>query len=302
MQDELVVEPFGSRPVRKKRYSDTFFRHKILVLAPLIICMIAGIGMATRAHKSFGSSVSLFTDNPAPGNSSIVTGTANGAPSANAQAVLGELVGTATFRTGVAKQLKQAGLATDFAPKSITVSAPGPQLLNVTAKAATPQVAEATATAVSNQFITTVNQLLSARQQVIVNNFLLQLRTAQATLNGLPAGNLRDTAANVVQTAQSNYNSALATQQTAAKAELVSIYSPASAAVKLASKKTLIFAAGGGIIGGLLLTVAVLCLLVSADRSVRRESDVEDILSLPVIGSIDSYPRRARIERWDASA
>jgi capsular polysaccharide biosynthesis protein len=302
VQDELVVEPFGSRPVRKKRYSDTFFRHKILVLAPLIICMIAGIGMATRAHKSFASSVSLWADSPAPGNSSIVTGTANGAPSASAQAVLSELLGTGTFRADVAKQKALAGMSANISPKSVTVSAPGPQLLSVTAKAATPQLAVATATAVSNQFITTVNQLLGARQQQVVANALLQLRAAQTTLNGLPAGTARDVASNAVTTAQQTYNNAVAAQQTAAKAELVSVYSPASGAVKLASKKTLIFAAGGGIIGGLLLTIAVLCLLVSADRSVRRESDVEDILSLPVIGSIDSHPRRAKIERWDASA
>ena len=246
--------------------------------------------------------MSLWADTPAPGNSSIVAGTGNGAPSASAQGVLNELLGTASFRADVAKQKTLAGLAANLSAKSVTVSAPGPQLVDVTAKAATPELAQATATAVSNQFITTINQLLGNRQQSVVANALLQLQAAQSTLNGLPAGNARDVAANAVQAAQSNYNSAVAAQETAAKAEFISVNSPASDAVKVASKKTLIFAAGGGIIGGLLLTVAVLCLLVSADGSVRRESDVEDILSLPVIGSIDSYPRRARIERWDASA
>ena len=320
MEDEVVVEPIGPRPSRKGRYSDTFFRHKIVVLAPLIICMIAGLGLAAKPHKTYASSMSLWADTQSPAASTIQTPSNNGTSSANMQQVLSELLGTQPFLATVAKNL---GLPADTnlggLRKGITVTAPGPQLLTVTAKEADPQTAVAVVKGVSNAFVTTVGTLMGARQQADLADAKAELQAAQSNLDTIAAqaaayqkanptgdqnaqfGEERDVAAAAVTTAQNTYSQLEAAQQTSPGAGLISPYGPASPAVTVASKKALIFAAGGGILAGLLLSVAVLCVLVGADRSVRRQADIEDLLALPVIGSIDSIPKRRMLGRGNAA-
>jgi uncharacterized protein involved in exopolysaccharide biosynthesis len=317
VEDEVVIEPIGSGLRRKGRYSDTFFRHKIVILAPLIICTIAGLGLASKSHKSFEASTSLWADTAAPAPSTVQDPSGYGTVSGNMQGVLFELLGTQPFQATVAKDLGlPANTNLGGLHKSVLVSTPGPQLLTITAKEATPQAAVAVTKGVSSAFVSTIGQFLGQRQQSTVSYDYALVQSTKANLVAIEAqmaqyaptstqyaqlDEQRDLAANAYSAANTTYTQAQAAQGAVTTAGVVFPYGPTSPAVAVASKKALIFAAGGGILAGILLMVAVLCALVSSDRSVRRQTDIEDLLALPVIGSIDTIPKRRTLGRGSAA-
>ena len=317
MDDEVAVEPIGPRPSRKGRYSDTFFRHKIAILAPLIICMVAGLGLAAKSHKSFEASTTLWADSASPAPSTVQNPDNYGSAATSMQEVFNELLGTPPFLATVAKNLGlPAGTNLANLHKSVAVSAPGPQVLTITAKEASPQAAVDVTKAVSSAFVSTVGQIMGQRQQSTVSYDLAELTSAKSTLDAVEAqmaqygvgspqyaqlDEQRDLAANAYTSFNTAYQQAKALEGTASAAALVTPYGPTSPAVSVASKKALIFAAGGGILAGILLMVTVLCVLVSSDRSVRRQTDIEDLLALPVIGSIDTIPKRRMLGRGSAA-
>jgi len=73
------------------------------------------------------------------------------------------------------------------------------------------------------------------------------------------------------------------------------VLDPPNQAFPQARKKVVIFSAAGGLIAGLSISVLTLLLLVTRDRAVRDEGDLQQALGLRVVGTIGQFSTRRRL-------
>ncbi|MGH9076257.1 MAG: Wzz/FepE/Etk N-terminal domain-containing protein [Acidimicrobiales bacterium] len=311
-----------------KRYLEMFFRHRLLVILPLLVAVTGAVMYASSQHRQYQSTASLWVDSPVPGNSTIIQGVGAESPATSQMNVLNELLQTHDFLLNVAKATPLARFVATHPPavvnstlaglvKGITVGSPGPQVINVTVKAASPGLAVALDGAVVHQYTTQVFAELQSRASTSVSYDGQQVKVAQAALAqaisqfqtavgtpqapGAPTALSDTTLTNAVLSAQEQLNTAQQNYQQAnivlgdvSDPNVLRVSDEPSPAVPLARKKQLIFTGIGGLLGGLVVSIVVLMVLTAADTSARDEGDIERALDLRVVGNINEARRR----RW----
>ena len=208
----------------------------------------------------------------------------------------------------------------------ISIATPGPQLLSITAKESSPALAVSVAREVASQFSRFVASNLIERYQAAaiydkdaLGNATRALTTAITQLtqyNQQHPGAARDSAdateaqlthnVAVLQSAENSAQQALAAAHQQANINLSTalnstqisgvpkVFDLPRIALKVGHKKRLALGAIGGLLAGIVISAAALAFLMARDKSVRTEEDVEDVLSLQVLGSVDDASQR----RW----
>lgn len=86
-------------------YKETFARHRILFILPVVLTGIIALLFVLSAPKVYEAQASLLVDNPPPGTSSLDQNNPNVlSPAAQAQQFLNELLATRGFRLAIAKR------------------------------------------------------------------------------------------------------------------------------------------------------------------------------------------------------
>jgi capsular polysaccharide biosynthesis protein len=313
----------------KRSYVETFFRHRLLLIAPALIAFVLAAAYGMQQPRSYVASATLWTDRRIPGDSTIGTMPGSDVPSTGQQALLTSLLATRTFMIEVVKDSPLAGRMTgsqldvdlELARLASTVSAatPGPQVMAVAVKQATPELATGVAEAVVRQFMREEERRVRARAAAQVSYDKQQLsaaasavRAAQAQLVaytqihpeaglGRQANSAETALVGQLALAQGNYAEAAkaynasSTAYKQANTAALEMMDPPNQAFPQSRKKGVIFSAAGGLIAGLSISIVTLLLLVTRDRSVREEGDLQQALGLRVVGTIGEFSKRRRL-------
>jgi hypothetical protein len=316
-----------------KRYLETFSRHRILLIAPLIISVVMAGWYVTTRPKVYASSTTMWFDTQVPSASSIDTPLTNGGtPSGQAQSVLIELLNTRDFRIKVGHR---GPLASYYArpgtsaravddqvdgalQHAVTSTVVGPQVLGIALKGPAPLVAANTLQAVVDQFTDELNAARNSRGSealtyyqsslVVASHDLTAAENAvtnyQVTHPPVPAGATPDPVlSRLSQTAlaaqarytdvQNNLSTLNLQQKVNGAATSHVIDRPTASLAPVSSKKKMVFAGVAALLLGGLISLGVLALLTAADTRARSAEDLED-LGLPVVGEIGQLPRTRR--------
>ena len=309
----------------KRTYLELFFRHRLLLTAPLLIALVAGAAWGLTRPRSYEATASVWTDAPIPNDSTVGTHSVNDSPpSAGQQALLTELLATRSFLLAVAQDSPMANemrgrsaneveSALSAMSSKIQVGTAGPQVVTVRVKDTNPQMATGVANGLVTQFIAAETdrirrranaQLAYDKQQVTER--AKAVSTAQAALarytrdhpNAGPSdGTVTQLTATVTTAQQGNATAAEAvTKDNALLAHpadnsvLEVIDQPTHAYPQSRQKALLIGGIGGVLAGGTIVVLAML-LLMARDNSVRQESELE-AQALTVVGTIGELPSR----------
>jgi uncharacterized protein involved in exopolysaccharide biosynthesis len=303
------------------RYIQTFFRHRLLLIAPLVIALTASLGYALERPHKYVAQATLWADSPLPADSSIVTG--KDTPAVNQAAVLTELLRTRDFLDKVAHLMPAAGNRPATVPKSIVVATAGPQVITISVTATAPRLASESAKAVVDQFIAEVVDTRQQRGRALQDYYKQRLDAATKALTyaqqqldlyvrAHPAGagggsgdpTSTQLASNVTQ-AQDQFYSAqdsltkagIDASRAGDSSQLRVVDQPVVPRIPVSNKKKIIFAGVGGFLAGGVISLLTLVLFVATDTSARQEADIEDALGLQVVGTVKQFPNGRRGKR-----
>lgn len=316
----------------KRTYWETFTRHKRLACLPIVVALVAGAAFLATLKPSYTATSTMWVDNPIPSATSILGNgnPAGSASTVLRQMLMSSSFQTEAITASIpeaersAWTREQVGAAGLSLAGRVLISSPGPQLIAITVKAPAPATARAEARAVAEQYtrffaaaLTRRNQqqveflrVVVANSSTAVDEAVNHLRDYQGRHPG-SITNPADAAAaqlsgNVAQ-AQEQYR--LVRQQLAeaealagdAVADAIAssgatgvpklLDDPAGVA-RTGKKKAYVLGLAGSLFGGFTLSALVLALLMAADRSIRKESDIDELLGLAVLGTVEDVPRR----------
>jgi uncharacterized protein involved in exopolysaccharide biosynthesis len=286
------------------RHLETFFRHRVALLVPVVLSTGIALGIAADAQRTYTSSTTVRLDPSA----AVVSSTQS--LSAYYVSALDELLNTRAFTAKVGNP--QAS--------DVTVSAVGPHVVRISVNASDPHRAADIASAVETEAaseltdaqrsqaqsaldaITTalpgaaqaVTSADASVEKYLANHPALRQATALPDLTLTELQQEADQARQRYQTLlgkedQANQNLA------AAQSRPFTVIDPAlvsTASVGL--KKHLALAAAGGATVGLALLLVALLVLTWSDGSVRSAEEVPDLLGLGAAGTIPRLRRRRR--------
>jgi Mrp family chromosome partitioning ATPase len=200
--------------------------------------------------------------------------------------------------------------------RNVATTVPGPNVMVVTATR--PEAAAATrlAGAVVDVFLGLERDTIDRRAQSQLTDARAQLQPAakavtdaQRALADYQGAHPGSTAANDAQlallrtavthaddeyqAAQTGFGAVIAQVPVVDDSNLFVMDRP-SAAVSKGHKKALVFGVGGGLLGGVAVSLMLLMVLVSRDNLLRSAADVEEGLQLPVVATVPLIPRKGR--------
>jgi uncharacterized protein involved in exopolysaccharide biosynthesis len=310
-----------------RRYSETFARHRLALILPVVIAVVISSAFAiSRPHK-YESSMSLWFDSPVSQPSSLLN-TGNGpTPASGGLAELQEFLATDAFRSDVglasplAADLSKPGSRPNLyaidgvLAKAFTETVAGPQIVQVTMTAANPSYVVGTLDAVANQYQSWNSNALNDRghasatyYQPEVERDLTALNKANTAVKAYVLSNPKvnlttdPTYSQLTQTAASaeaNYTSdsnALAQAELADQPDLIStsfhVVDPPSPPVALSSKKHDILIGVAGLLAGVIISLLALSALTALDKTARSEEDIDSMLGVDVVASIRELRHR----------
>jgi uncharacterized protein involved in exopolysaccharide biosynthesis len=314
-----------------KRYSRTFRRHKLLVIAPLVLALLVGLGYELTSPRHYQAQGTLWADTPVPDNSTVLSQSPPSQSPASQQAgILSELLGTDHFLADIGRRspwaaylrLHPKALNTVFASlgKQTTVSTLGPQVISVGYQSTDAATTVLMAKAIMNAFVA---ELLSLQQTRDQQQIAYDKQTLQTTLQSLNSqqeqlsqylaahpqqpstvdptvtqlsGNVA-TAESVYGTAVSNLNRDELELSTAKDSSQLHVIDQPADAFAQGRKKKIVEAGIGGLFVGGVISMLLLSYLVSRDTSAWDADDVENELGLTVVGSVAQLPERRRRDR-----
>jgi uncharacterized protein involved in exopolysaccharide biosynthesis len=314
------------------RYMRTFRRHKLLIILPVVLALVIGVGYEYSSPGHYQASGTLWADEPVPNSSSLFSQTPpNPSPASQAASVLSELLATDQFlakvgpRSPWAAYLRQHpdALHTVFASlqKNTSVGALGPQVVGVTYQSTDAATTAPMVRAIMDAFVAQLVTLQKSRDQQQINYDKQNLQSAATALSSAqdqlrqylfahpqaPGATVDPTvtqlSGNVAQaqtlygSAVSNLNSSQLGLSSVADSSQLHVIDAPSAAASQGRKKKLAYAGIGGLFAGLVIAILLLSWLVSKDTSPWNAEDVEDELGLTVVGSIEELPGPRRRER-----
>ena len=169
-----------------RSYVETFFRHKTLCVAPVLVAAALGGALALNRPAQYVASASIFADAPLPAPSTVGTTGGNAPPAAGQQALMNNFLATRSFLLSVGKSAQLPGFGADEpAPvlakslaalrRDVATAIPGPNVMVVTVTR--PDAAGATRVAGA-----VVDQFLSLERNTIGHRAQSQLADAKAQL------------------------------------------------------------------------------------------------------------------------
>jgi uncharacterized protein involved in exopolysaccharide biosynthesis len=196
------------------RFLETLFRHKLVAILPILLCLLVAAGYQVAQPKSYTSTGSLYIDATVPGNSPTNTANQYVDPSTLQESAIQELLTTRSFAIAVGDKgplaaylashprASSTGLAAvpllsnlfssskgsvddqvaNNLPSMVTLVTAGPQVVNITVAAPSPSVAAGTAQAVIDEYTSQTTAALTSTDQVAVQYYDQQLSQAEATL------------------------------------------------------------------------------------------------------------------------
>jgi uncharacterized protein involved in exopolysaccharide biosynthesis len=312
-----------------KRYLRTFRRHKLLVIAPLVLALMVGLGYELTSPRHYQAQGTLWADAPVPDSSTVLSQSPpSPSPAAQQASVLSELLSTDHFLTEIGQRSPWAAylhrhptaVDTVFASlhKDTTVSVLGPQVISVAYQSSDAATTAPMARAIMNAFVAELVSLQRTRDQQQITYDKQNLQTASTALSSAqgqlsqylaahpqaPGATVDPTVTQLsgnVATAEQSYGSAVASYNSSQlglssandTSQLHVIDQPAVAYVQ-GHKKAIVYAGVGGLFAGGVISILLLSLLVSNDTSPWDAEDVENELGLTVVGSIEQLPSPRR--------
>ena len=299
-----------------RSYIETFFRHRVLLMLPLVLGFLVGTVFAFIQPREFKAVSSVWIDTPVPAGSSVESG-GNTPPSTGQSVLLTQYLATRAFLTAVAEnspvseKFKQAGPDEADAilaklAKRVSLSTPGPQLMTVSVTTKSASEATGTAEALLAQFerfqITDMHRQTQSQadyDKSQMDSAAAALKEAEHQLDQVrgSSGRANDPAAAAavaaVELAQKAYADAAMAYGKSSRALAASestglrVLDKPDRAWPQARKKTLlIMGAVGGMMAGATLSLLALLVLMARDKTVRDEQDAARALSLDVVGAV----------------
>ena len=312
----------AERPSRHARggivgrsYIETFFRHRLLLVLPLVGFLV-GTAFAFTQPREYMATSSVWVDNAVTAGSSASSGGST-PPSSLQTQMLTQYLATRSFLTAVAMnsprghQLEQAGPdeADDILAKlaeSVSVSTPGPQLMLVSVTTDDARESTETAKALLAQFQGFQMTDLKRQKQTQADYDKSQLDNAAAALTeaerqlqqgrgSASAGRAvgaDGAAADAVERARKAYADAATDYATSSRALATGdstglfVLDQPDRAWPQSRRKTLVIGAAGGLLAGATLSLLALLALMARDKTLRDEQDAARALSLDVVGAV----------------
>jgi uncharacterized protein involved in exopolysaccharide biosynthesis len=315
-----------------KRYMRTFRRHRLLVIAPVVLTLVIGLGYVFASPRHYSAQGTLWADAPVPNGTTVFSANPPAqSPATQDASFFSELLVTDQFLKALAPHTPWAAyvrqhpgqLDNVFASlqKDTTVSVLGPQVIGVTYQANDSATAIPMARALVNTFVAQAVSLQRQRdqQQIGYDNQSVQttlsaLNAAQKQLSQYLFAHPQAAAATVdptvtqlsgnVATAQQAYGTAIgnlnASQQglsTVADSSQLHVIDQPAVVTSQSRKKKIVYGGVGGLFAGALISILLLSWLVSRETAPWDADDVEDDLGLTVVGSIEQIPAVRRQNR-----
>lgn len=332
-----------------ERYLDKFFSHKLALILPIVLCLIASLSFVAMQPRTYESTGGMwFQSNTIAGDINRSSQDPTPTPAAAATNVFHELIDTRAFCLKVASRgplasylsdprhatqdpLSQAsGLVSRVTGKSsssaqpnrqtlddsmvyilqhnVTVTASGPHIVRLRMTFPDGNVAAGTLRALLAQFSDEVLTTLRSQQALTksqLDSRQRELQDAEGAVSRYTAGHpeLRTTGAppdavleqlqQAANQARQRYSDA-ATQYDQMRVQgdtsnFRIIDNPAPPSKPVSWLNSLLFAAVGGGVAGLLLSTVALLLMVLGDRTVANEAELES-LGVKSVGSVPLSP------------
>ena len=310
-----------------KEYQAAFARHKLLVIAPIVFAVLAGLGAGLSIPRQFATEGALWADAPVPNDSTVFSLTQPSVSAAAQEAsVLQELLDTNEFLVKIgqkspwASYLRQhpTALGRLIGPvrKEVSVSAIGPQVISVGLTASNGATAMALDTAIMSAFLGQIGALERTRdeQEIAYDKQSLQTATsalsaAQQQLSAYLVDHPQDvvdaandptatqltgnvtTAEQLYDSAFSDYNSSELGLSHPSDSSQLHVIDPPSAPVAQGRKKKIVLAGIGGLVAGAVISLLVLTWLVWRNTAKDMSRGVGGSLGLfTVSASLSDMP------------
>lgn len=325
---DVITAPWATTTSGPRRsYPDVFRRHRVLGTLPIILALLIS-GYFIARPKPYTTVATMWVDAPVPAASTVLVPDPSGWVSSNASNVLTEALTSDSFLSTVAAEMHirpaPGPVALQALGKKVVAGAPGPQLVTITVTDASSSEAISLANAVGDQFSRFVATALAARQQSAVvydrtaldsaasavsaaSNALASYNQSHAGAATNPADPTEVQLARNLSAAQGQYSASKQAYDEALQAANQSVTTAikdsnvsgvprvldrATSATRGSRKKVLIYGGLGGLLGGLTVSGLVLALLMSADKSIRNEDDLEGFAGLQVAGAVEEVGGR----------
>ena len=297
-----------------RSYLEILFRHKVLVLAPVLVAFLLGTTFAFLQPRQYSAEASLWVDTAVTDESTIGTSGGEEPPSTGQAALFSELVGTRGFLLDVVEDspLRRSfeGLSDQQIDRKLTAlralitsNTAGPHIFKISVAQKTPEDAKTLTRVMVDHFLEDQDELLRRRAETQTSFLKTQLDAAEQAVadandTGIAPSALADAVLQTAQQqrleAQQDYERALAATAAIGNEGVLYVRDAPDSAVRQSRLKTLILGAGGGLFAGLTVAAITLVVLMARQRSVTTESELEALLGLNVIGTIDEYDRSPR--------
>jgi uncharacterized protein involved in exopolysaccharide biosynthesis len=312
------------------RYLETFRRHRVALVLPVLIALVLSSYVAMSKPHKYQSAMSVWFDTATPNTSSLVSLQGSVTPAQQGQQTLQEFLGTRQFLVAVGRNgpvgaalgKVYRGTALDdqivaVLNKAITVAVAGPQVVTISMTSTNPGYIPGTLSAVATEYVAEITSTIQSRDQATQGYYQTELAAAQSSLTAADqrvAGYLMahpnasiasDVTYNQLSqaaiqaqenltTVQSNLGQANLSVQNVSGPASFHVVDAAPAAVEVSSKKHMVFTVVAGLAAGVVISLLALSALTGFDKTARRTEDIETVLGLQVVGTIDELPRRVR--------
>ena len=314
------------------RYQQTFSRHKVALILPIVIALILSGYFAKSAPHKYTSTAAVWFDTSVPNPSSLVSPLPYTTPAAEGQSVLQEFLGTEQFLVSVGHLGPLAGLlgksgaspaAVDgqiatLLSKAFFTTVAGPNIVKITMTGPDPSYIPGTLNAVATAYTNAITSDLKARNVASVATYQSQLDAAKQNLNAANAAILtflqqhpgqsataNPTYSQLTQAAaqaqttysgvQTNLQQATLSLQNAQAPSSFSVVDRAQAAFQLSGKKHMIFTVVAGMAAGFIISALALSALTAIDKTARRQEDIDGVLGMEVVAIISQLPPQRKL-------
>jgi uncharacterized protein involved in exopolysaccharide biosynthesis len=318
-----------ARPDAVRRYIDTFVRHWVIALIPVLVLPVAAVGVALKSSKTATATASIWVDQNSVKQLSYADPQAT--PASNTAATLTQLLQTASFDVRVARESplywstvrtkpNRDGVVADDLSKKVMVTANGADLVVISFKSNYRQMGVQLLQSILKEApreIARLNQQQAAsslafytRQKADAQTRLARFTKQLATymqLQHISPTQMAEQALfdpkfaalyDAVQSAQVDVRNA--DQQLSQATSLagtggsIEVIDAPSEVISATSKKTLALYFGIALLLGLVLSGGFVVLMTARDKSLRFADEVPDLLGLPILATIPFEPGLTR--------
>jgi hypothetical protein len=303
-----------------KRYLDTFFRHWVIALIPVLVLPMAGVGLALKNRGNTVASTNVWVNQVSTKQLGYSDPLAT--PATNTAAALTQLLQTESFDVLVAhgsplywqtvafKPNRNALVVTDLS-KNVVIVPKGPDLVNISYSSKQPSTGIELLAAILKQAPRQFAQLNQHQAATTIAFYTRRRKLGQALLtrstkalgsymkkhrlhaSEMAAQSLFDPAfATLYQTVQSaqvdidNAEQQISQATSQSAGTTFQVYDPPNSVQASLSKKSLVLDLVIGLAVGLLISGAFVVGATASDHSLRTVQDVPDLVGLPVLGSV----------------